>query len=386
MSTTQTLAGRKALKEALDPDLQIITISDGDEWGLDRSQGIGGSEAGSVMGLNKYRGPLELLEEKVTGKTQEFTKAQELRMACGHALELLTLQTFADRVLDVPYRETFDELVNAGIDGLTRPEKTLFINARHPHAFAHIDGIYRRKVEIGIVDAKASFRDPWPGVPEYYLAQLAHYGAVLGVYLGWIAGMFMGHPYPLLQEYRIEFTSTQLELVMKAERIFWNGVTAIRGGKIPGEDALSAFESKLVAIGEEFMAGFGTSPVEESRESAIVTLDEDQVTSLRRFTDLKQQVSTAYKEIDEISDAFKEVSDAKNVTFVSGDGEIVAKKSTVVTRALDKGALAEAGVPVDAFYGASEQVRFTAPRGVTRRNTSRTRNGDVQAGRGISQR
>ena len=101
---------RAPTQQLLDPDLETLRIEAGDDWGLDRAQGIGGSESGSVLGLNKYRGTLELLEEKITGKAQEFTKAQELRMACGHALELLTLQTFAREVLEVPYCEDLDDL------------------------------------------------------------------------------------------------------------------------------------------------------------------------------------------------------------------------------------------------------------------------------------
>lgn len=358
------LSTRKSIQQMLDPDLQTLKIEEDDDWGMDRNQGIGGSESGSVLGLNKYRSTLELLEEKITGKTQEFTAAQELRMACGHALELLTLQTFADKTLRVPYCEDIEDLDHA--DGLTRPNRYLYLNPKYPFAFAHIDGLYRANGEIGIVDAKVSFRSPWPEVPEYYITQLAHYSAVLGVNVGHIAGMFMDHPFPTPQGYRIDFLPSQLELLMKAERIFWNGVTAIRGGAVPSESRLSAFEQRLTAMGEEFMAGFEAPTLSDKTEAATIVVNDDQIVTLQRYAELKNQVRLAYEEINAIIDGLKETVDAPNISFVLSDGTPVAKKATIITSALDKGALAEAGVPVDAFYTPSEQVRLTTTKALGR--------------------
>ena len=359
-----TVSMRAPTQQLLDPDLQTLRIEAGDDWGLDRSQGIGGSESGSVLGLNKYRGTLELLEEKITGKTQEFTQAQELRMACGHALELLTLQTFAREVLEVPYCEDLEDLDHS--DGLTRPDRYLYLNPRHPFAFAHIDGLYRAKGEIGIVDAKVSFRSPWSEAPEYYITQLAHYCAVLGVNVGFIAGMFMDQPFPIPQHYRIDFLPAQLELVMKAERIFWNGVTAIRNGAVPSESRLGAFEQRLGMMGEEFMAGIEVPTLDDRANSATVTVNNEELVSLQRYAELKNQVRLAYREIGEISDGLKEAVDAPNISFVLPDGTLAAKKTTIITNVLDKGALADAGIPVDAFYTPSEQMRLTTTKALTK--------------------
>jgi hypothetical protein len=350
------LSTRESIQQLLDPDLQTLKIEEGDDWGMDRNQGIGGSESGSVLGLNKYRGVLELLEDKVKGTSPDFDEAQELRMACGHALESLALETFARRELDLPYLEEFGDL--DGQDGLTRPDRYLFLNPRYPYAFAHIDGLYRADNEIGIVDAKVSFRSPWPEVPEYYITQLAHYCAVLGTNVGYIAGMFMDHPFPVPKSYRIDFLPSQLDLVMKAERIFWNGVTAIREGASPSEERLGTFEQRLTAMGHEFMAGFA-APIEDDLEAVTVTVDDAQVAGVKRYAELKNQVRLAYQEINAISDDLTKMADAPNVSFVLPDGTLVARKTTIVTNTLDSGALVEAGVPVDAFYMPSTQVRLT---------------------------
>ena len=356
---------RVTTKELFAKDLSITEIDDNDEWGMDRNEGIGGSEAGSVLGLNKYHTALDLLEEKVSRRSiREFSQAQELRMDCGHALEELALRKFADKELGLPYVTSLDDLDKA--DGLGHLSKFLFINPRFKFAFAHVDGLYRLNDQLGIVDGKVSFRPPWQEVPEYYIAQLAHYNAVIGGNVGYIAAMFMDHPYPVPMEYRFDFTPEKLLTVMRAEAIFWNYVTKIRNGDHVSDEELNKVESRLSELGEQFMEGIDTNSLKAAEIiETVIVADEDR-DLLIRYEELKGQKSLVMQEFETISTHFKGNTEAANVSFVTSDGTVLAKKSTIDSKSLDRDAMVEAGVPIDEFFTTKPQARFTTTKALTK--------------------
>ncbi len=343
-----------AIQKLFAKDLKIIEIGDDDEWGMDRNEGIGGSEAGSVLGLNKYHTALDLLEEKVTRTSiKTFTKDQVRRMNCGHALEAMVLREFAEDTLKIPYTTSMEDVVHA--DGLAHLSKVLFLNPRLPFAFAHIDGLERLASEIEIVDAKVPFRSPWQEVPTYYIAQLAHYCAVIGGRKGCIAAQFQDHPYPVPKQWHFEFTSTQLQLLMKAEALFWQYVEKMRGGYAPDEDELLWLKETLSKMGDEFMSGIDEAGVMDKAEDEKVTLSAEDVELLIRYEQLKKEAKELYAEKDALGEYFKTTFAAPNVLFLSPEGVELAKKSTYERKDLDRAALAEAGVPVTEFYTSKPQ-------------------------------
>ncbi len=356
---------RASIKELFAEGLTIIKIDADDEWGMDRNEGIGGSEAGSVLGLNKYHTALDLLEEKVTRSSiREFSEAQELRMDCGHALEELTLRKFATKELNLPYTTSLEDLDKT--DGLGHLSKLLFINPRFKFAFAHVDGLYRLNDQLGIVDGKVSFRSPWPEVPEYYIAQLAHYNAVIGGNVGYIAAMFMDQPYPVPMEYRFDFSPEKLLIVMRAEAIFWNYVVKLRSGEHVSDGELNKLESRLSELGEQFMDGIDTNPLKADEVIETVVVPDEEKNLLIRYEDLKTQKSLLMQEFDTISTHFKGSREAANVSFVTSDGTVLAKKSTIAAKSLDRDAMVEAGVPVDKFFTTKPQARFTTTKALTK--------------------
>ncbi len=356
---------RPSMRELLAKDLAIMQIRQGDEWGMDRNDGIGGSEAGSVLGLNKYHSAMDLLQEKVT-RTQlrEFTEAQQLRLDVGHAQEALVLKTFARRELDLGYTTSLEDLDHT--DMLAHPSSYLFVNPRFKFAFAHVDGLYRLGDEIGIADAKTSFRDPWSEVPEYYIAQLAHYSAILGCNVGYIAAMFQAPPYPTPIEYRFDFTPDQLRLVMAAEAIFWKCVTDIRAGISVSEKELAALESRLSTLGEEFISGIDTSATQASEGAETITVTDRDVELLLRYQELKSQSRLLYAEIDAIAENLNRRADSPNVSFVAPDGTELAKKTSLSTRDLDRGAMVEAGIPIEEFFAATSKSRLTTTKALAK--------------------
>lgn len=349
---------RAPMRELLAKDLAIVEVGDGEQWGIDRNDGIGGSEAGSVLGLNKYHTALDLLQEKVTRTPlREFTEAQQLRLDVGHAQEALVLKTFARRELGLAYTTSLGDLERT--DALAHLGSWVFVNPRYQFAFAHVDGLYRLGDEIGIVDAKTSFRDPWTEVPEYYVAQLAHYNAVLGGNVGYIAAMFQVPPYPLPMEYRFDFTPGQLSLVMAAEAIFWKSVTDIRAGNSPSDRELAELESRLGELGEEFISGIDTSAIQAKGEVETIRATERDIEALLRYRELKGQSRLLYAEIDAITEYLNRRTSSPEVWFLAPDGTELAKKTPVASRELDRDALVEAGIAIEEFYAASSKSRLT---------------------------
>ena len=356
---------RPSMRELLAKDLTIIPIGDDDEWGMDRNDGIGGSEAGSVLGLNKYHSAMDLLQEKVT-RTQlrEFTQAQQLRLDVGHAQEALVLKTFARRELDLAYTTSLEDLDHT--DMLAHPSSYLFVNPRFKFAFAHIDGLYRLGEEIGIADAKTSFREPWTEVPEYYVAQLAHYNAILGCNVGYIAAMFQAPPYPTPMEYRFDFTPDQLRLLMAAEAIFWNAVTEIRSGVDFSDRELVSLETRLSELGEAFISGIDISATQASEGAETITATERDIELLLRYQELKSQSRLLYAEIDAITENLNRRANSPNISFVAPDGTELAKKTSVSTQNLDRDAMVEAGIPIQEFYTTTSKSRLTTTKALAK--------------------
>ena len=356
---------RASLRELLAKDLAIIEIRDGDEWGMDRNEGIGGSEAGSVLGLNKYHSALDLLREKVTStQLREFTEAQQLRLDVGHAQEALVLKTFARRELELGYTTSFEDLDDN--DALAHPSSYLFVNPRFQFAFAHVDGLYRLGDEIGIADAKTSFREPWTEVPEYYIAQLAHYNAILECNVVYIAAMFQAPPYLVPMEYRFDFTPDQLSLVMDAEAIFWKCVTDIRAGVNLSDRELASLESRLSELGEEFISGIDTSATQASGEVETITATDKDIELLGRYAELKSQSRLLYAEVDAVAEYLNRRANSPNISFVAPDGTELAKKASVATRDLDRDAMVQAGVPIEEFYTTTSKSRLTTGKALTK--------------------
>ena len=75
------------------PDIEAITH---DEWLESRKSGIGGSDAGAIMGVNHYSSPTEIAEQKLSIKPQPERDAEsQYTLDFGHALEAPILKLYA---------------------------------------------------------------------------------------------------------------------------------------------------------------------------------------------------------------------------------------------------------------------------------------------------
>ena len=181
------------------------------KWRAHRKMGIGGSDAGAILGLNPWRSPLEVWMEK-TGRGGE--DRQNEAMEWGTRLEPAVIQKFSDE---------HPELT------VERPEWSA-VSKEHPWMFASLDGVLRRAgkggaVERGILEAKTSATDQaWKdGVPPSYVAQVTHYLAVTGYDFAYVAVLIGGRDY---REYRIERDEDDIAALIARERDFWHRYVA----------------------------------------------------------------------------------------------------------------------------------------------------------------
>lgn len=137
------------------------------EWLESRKIGIGGSDAGVILGKNKYKTNVQLWEEK-TGLTEPEDISDKPAVIFGKTAEAPLRELFK---LDFPqYRVEYSEF-------------RMYVNDRYPFIFATLDGELtdRDDGSRGILEIKTTTIqnsaqwDEWEDrVPESYYAQLLH--------------------------------------------------------------------------------------------------------------------------------------------------------------------------------------------------------------------
>lgn len=191
LMAVSNIADKRAekLAEAASRATQAIQIgnapSGSDEWHAMRATGIGGSEVGTICGLNKWESPMTLWAKKLGKIPSNFEKNEA--MEWGTRLEPVILDKFEDE----------------------HPELHLIRDAgtwRHPERewqIANPDGIYVTKEGThGIVEVKtAQYEDDWSdGVPRYYETQVQWYLQTFGFEHAYVVALFHGNRY---REYEV---------------------------------------------------------------------------------------------------------------------------------------------------------------------------------------
>lgn len=178
----------------------------GDAFRDRRRTGIGGSDAGAILGISPWTSALELWEQK-RGIVQDERVPSE-RMVWGTRLERAILQGYEE-----------DEGVK-----LRKTGRRFHRHAEHPFVVGHPDAI----ADDRIVEAKAvGFLDErWgePGsedVPIHYYSQLQHYMMLTGRPRADLAALVGGRE---LRVYVVPAAPAFQEALLLEERDFWRRV------------------------------------------------------------------------------------------------------------------------------------------------------------------
>jgi len=172
----------------------------------DRRGYLGGSDAAVIAGLSPWKTGYQLWLEK-TGREQPADLSDVERVYWGNVLEEIVAREYAKRT-------------NLKVRRVNR----LIKHPDYPYLGAHIDRDILNT--DGMLEIKTTGRrENWgePGtdqIPDYYLAQVQHYMAVLGERVQWcdVAVLFSGQEMAI---YHVERDDEFIDAMLKIERRFW---------------------------------------------------------------------------------------------------------------------------------------------------------------------
>lgn len=185
-------------------DYTEVRYSSDEEWREARKKGIGGSDVAAIMGLSKWRSPLDVWLEK-TGRAEPPDLSGKESVEWGNRLEPLVAEKFKDMHPELK---------------VLRKNCTMVSNER-PWAFANIDrelrGDGRGVLEIKTVGLRSA--SEWVfGVPDYYMTQVQHYLSITGWDFNWVAVLIGGQEY---REYFVPRDEDDIAAIDKAVDTFW---------------------------------------------------------------------------------------------------------------------------------------------------------------------
>lgn len=244
------------------------------DWLEYRKQGIGGSDASVVCGINRYKSPVELWMEK----TNQLPHQEAGEAAYwGTQLEPFVRAEFTKRT---------------GIEVSRRNE--LLQSEEHPFMLANLDGICEVP-DVGpcIFEAKTASAykvGEWEdAIPDEYALQLAHYMAVTGYAGAYIAVLIGGNTFKWKF---IERDEELISMLIQLETDFWNHVQDGTPPPLDGSDASAKF------LAERFSNSTPRSHITLPDTAANLLAQYDEACEeLEAVTERKQKAENLLKEM-----------------------------------------------------------------------------------------
>jgi len=229
--------------------VETIDVSDmdRDDWLALRRTGIGGSDVGAIVGVNRYRSAYEVWLDK-TGQLPETDLSDIDAVHFGIVLEDAVAERFA-------YRTGFE---------VWHPRAT-FRDRTRPWRIANPDRLMVDATgTVGVLECKTAgmfVADEWADgqIPESYELQAVHYAAVLGVPYAYLAVLIGGQR---MEFRRIEADPAYLADLDEVTERFW--VDHVVAGVPPPVDSTPACTDVLVRLwhAQEGIAELGDAGLE----------------------------------------------------------------------------------------------------------------------------
>jgi len=244
------------------------------DWLEYRKQGIGGSDASVVCGINRYKSPVELWMEK-TNQLQ----AQETGEAAywGTQLEPFVRAEFSKRT----------GIFVAEVHELLQSEE-------YPFMLANLDGICEvPDVGTCIFEAKTASAykaGEWEDtIPDEYMLQVQHYMAVTGYAGTYIAVLIGGNTFKWKF---VERDEELISMLIELETAFWNHVQDCTPPPLDGSNASAKF------LAERFHDSIPKSHITLPDSAADLLAQYDEACEqLEIITEQKQQAENLLKEM-----------------------------------------------------------------------------------------
>ena len=295
-----------------------------DEWLALRRTGIGGSDAGAIMGVSPYKGAFSVWADK-QGKLPPLEDNEAMRQ--GRDLEDYVARRFAEA------------------SGLrVRHEYSMLRSVEHPCMLADID---RRIIgERAGLECKTS-RDITMAryrngeYPMEYYCQCLHYLAVTGWDCWYLAVLVYGTDLLIYKICRDEVMD-DIEALIKAEEAFWDSYMVL--DQPPAPDAL---DSTAAALGSVYPHEDGTT----------VCADQDADQALTELAALKAQRRSLDRQITERENQIKAaMGEAEVLAGTSVSATWRSSERTTISK--DKLLKAYPNINMDAITDRNIQRRF----------------------------
>lgn len=257
-----------------------------EEWLKNRLQGIGGSDAGSVLGMNQYKSAYALWCEK-TGRIHK--EIDNERMRFGRDMEEYVAKRWEE--------ETHKKCRKSGFS---------FQSVEHPFMLANVDRlVVGEDAGLEIKTTSEYNKDVYSkgNIPPQYYAQCMHYMAVTGLSKWYIAIYIPGVD---LYCYEVLRSDDEINALIEQEEEFWDCVEKDIEPPVDGSDSTAD-------------ALYTLHPTEE--DESIVDLS-----PLQQELDALQTVKDKIKELQAIQK--KHENEVKNYLGDSGIGATAKFKVT----------------------------------------------------------
>lgn len=187
---------------------------------MDRRGFLGGSDAAAVLGLSRWRSPLDVWSEK-TGAIAPKDRSKELPVRLGHRLEDVVAELFSEET---------GKSVRRVSEAQVHP-KYPFIRAQIDRRVVGEDAVLEIKTASGFKAAEWEDED----VPSEYLLQCLHQLAVTGrerCYIACLIGGNQDFVYKI-----VERDEAMIEELVRKEVEFWDFVQSKRMPRVSAIDA-----------------------------------------------------------------------------------------------------------------------------------------------------
>lgn len=171
-------------------------------WLRKRKEGIGGSDAGAICGLNPYAGPIQIYWDKTSSDIEDRDNEA---MRQGRELEEYVARRFMEAT------------------GLkVRRSNVMYKSKEHPFMLADIDRLVMGEdAGLECKTASAFQSSQWENgkVPAHYLIQCLHYMAVTGKSIWYLAVVILGREFKYI---RLERDEDMIQNLIAIEEEFWS--------------------------------------------------------------------------------------------------------------------------------------------------------------------
>lgn len=241
-------------------------------WLKSRQAGIGGSDAGAILGINRYKTPFQVYIDK----TQEITEIGEQSEAAywGTELEDMVAKEFTKRT-----------------GKRVRRRNAILQSIEHPFMTANLDReIVGEKALLECKTANIFLSSSWESeeIPASYLAQVMHYLAVTGDEKAYIAVLIGGQKF-IYKE--IERDQELINIIVAKEKDFWgNNVLKRVPPKLDGSDAAERY------LKERF---------KDSTPGTVVNLKSEYKDKIKDYIEIKNTIKSLELQAKEIENNIK---------------------------------------------------------------------------------